>query len=245
MPLINLYGGLGSGKTLFLTMISYINKHSLNMKLVSNFTLKGIKYEKFSLHTYINAGYSNCIIFLDEGYVYLDSRSSQNSSNKLMSYALFQSRKKNVFLFITVQLLFSLDIRYRSLADYCISCENLYTKFRYTIFNPKDISTYSQVVLPIEEAENFYEFYDTNEIIAISNDSIDFMNEEEKNLKIKEYSKEINEQYQQDYIRNHPNKDIFKIPKIPKYYIDNYLSKRSIDKKFGTLIYNRIRSLSI
>jgi len=184
------YGALGSGKTLLLAIIS---KYA-NRKIVSNFKLH-VPYEEFSLQKFVNAEYENCIILLDEGYVYLESRLSMTKKNRASSYVLFQSRKKNVNLYITVQLISTIDIRYRTLTDAWILCEGLTKKgYKYT-FMDGTTGIRRSTYLPLEKAKLFYSIYDTNEIIGIQEDYGEYMGKNEAQEFINKVVKEIRNAY--------------------------------------------------
>lgn len=198
--LITILGNLGSGKTLFMVINAFF---SSNLPIVSNFKLNfGNKkeIEPFDLKKFIRAEYENCIILLDEAYNYLESRISSNELNRIMSYILFQSRKKNVTLYITAQLYSSIDKRFRQLTDMLIIA-NKTNRFNYTITDFNSTKSFS---ITFEKAAQFYQMYNTNEIIQIQNKKIIFNNltSENKMSEIQFLADEIIEFYKKDEITN-------------------------------------------
>ncbi len=227
--LINVFGNLGSGKTLLLTAIAVLNP---KRKVVSNFHLKR-EYEEFSIDKFMKSSYHDCIIFLDEGYTYLDSRLSMSTQNRLMSYTLFQSRKKSVEIYITMQLTFSLDIRYRELADYNISCTQLSDGFEYIIFRPNDVDSFANAFLSLEMAQQFFPVYDTNEVIQSGKDSIVFLSNSEKLEKIKKLSEEVLAEYKENPVFSNGRK-----LKISKSYLKIWLMKKGLEQDYTNLLYD-------
>lgn len=59
----------------------------------------------------------NCILILDEAYLYMDSRSGQSKMNKLFSYFIAQTRKRDVDMFVAVQHIDLVDKRLRRAVD--------------------------------------------------------------------------------------------------------------------------------
>jgi hypothetical protein len=163
--LILVQGNCGSGKTLFLTMIGYYS----TKRIVSNYNLFYPKschknVVELDFDKFVKAEYDNCLIFLDELYAYLEARLSGNSINLLISYILFQSRKKNLTIYGTTQLLSSIDKRFRGLVDIFVYCQPLHNAFSYSFFVNRKFS--SSINIPIEKAELFFDYFDTNQIIS-------------------------------------------------------------------------------
>lgn len=161
-------GNVGTGKTLFLVMLAKLSK----IKVVSNFNLK-FCYVKFDLEKFLKAEYDNCLILLDEAYAYLESRVSASELNRLMSYMLFQSRKKSLDLVLSAQLVSSLDKRFRRLANTLIICGvKTNVEFQYRITS-RDYNRTITKILPYENAKRFFNEYDTNEIIRPENAEVE------------------------------------------------------------------------
>lgn len=229
-------GGLGSGKTLLMVILSQYSK----LPIVSNFEIK-MDYEELDIHKFVKSGYDNCNIFLDEGYVYLDSRLSQKKRNRLMSYVLFQSRKKSVNIFITVQLRGSLDIRYRSLADYIISCQNKGNKFRYTIYRPNDPSYNASAIIPYEKALDYFKLYNTNEVIADFDSSFQFLSDQEKLEYAKEHADKFLKDWKHTYFSQHPKATVLKAP--TKSAIRIWIVENELEMEASKILYDYVKSV--
>lgn len=223
-------GNLGSGKSLFLTILAIFSKK----QVISNFTLN-TNYEKFDITKFINAEYDNCMILLDEVYQYIDSRNSQMDMNRFFSYILFQSRKKSIDLYLAAQLVGTIDVRFRSLADCVVNCEKSNEGFVYTIFAPSNVNENFVSVLPYEKAEKFFKFYDTNEIIfdVKPNEQLKFMKPKEKMKKIKLIAKDI--------IAEFKKKDKGKKKKISRAFVSVYCMEKGLDSRIVSDIHNYLK----
>ncbi|KKL82217.1 hypothetical protein LCGC14_1986920, partial [marine sediment metagenome] len=63
-----------------------------------------------------------CVLFLDEMYQIADSRSSGSKLNKLFTYFMVQTRKRNVDVYFCTHYLDHVDLRLRRAADIRNSC---------------------------------------------------------------------------------------------------------------------------
>ncbi|MGQ4876464.1 MAG: hypothetical protein ACP6IY_20565 [Promethearchaeia archaeon] len=194
------------------------------MKVVSNFHLN-YPYEEFSMDKFVNAKYNNCVLLLDEAYVYLESRLSMSERNRATSYILFQSRKKNLNMYLTMQLRSTIDIRFRTLADAFISCQGLTRHgYKYTFINRNGLT--STIYLPLEKAYQFYAMYDTNEIVQIKDRNyFAFKTPEEQ----KKYINEIVENVKKDYPE---------ITKYTKQFLKWYFFNQNIDNKVLDIVHS-------
>ncbi|MBD3197350.1 MAG: AAA family ATPase [Candidatus Lokiarchaeota archaeon] len=187
--LVIVVGDLGSGKTLFLT---YLAKHS-KYKIYSNFNLRLNNYHKLTIKKLLELEESQkSLVFIDEAYTWLESRSSGRSINKLLSYIYFQSRKRNLDFFLTAQLAHTIDRRFREMFDYCIKCETKGPYFHYAIFNRKRLIT--RLKLRYDKAKKYFPLYDTFQII-MEEDAINLawqaLDREDKIKEIKKLKEEF------------------------------------------------------
>lgn len=67
----------------------------------------------------------DCILLLDEAYLYIDSRSGQSKMNKLFSYFVAQTRKRGVEMYVCVQHIDLIDKRLRRAVDERGTCKYL------------------------------------------------------------------------------------------------------------------------
>lgn len=155
-------GNLGTGKTLFLTMIGYYSDKAVVSNFKTNFPNK--KSIEFDVNKFMRCEYENCIILMDEAYIYLESRLSGSEKNKLMSYILFQSRKKTVDLYLTVQLRSTIDKRYRELTDVYMLADLTDLTYNYLI-KTRGNKYFGLIKLLKRKVIPLYAMYDTNEVI--------------------------------------------------------------------------------
>lgn len=179
--IVGVIGKRGSGKTL--TMVKQImddlNKGK-NIFLNFHLKLKHInkKYHK-KIHLlddeffkdYENFKLRNCSLFLDEIYVYIDSRTSGSKRNRIWSYFINQTRKRDISLYYTVQLFSSVEKRLRLQTELFIFPsikENNKEKFIVnTIAIPQDFSEMPKIKGKfIFKGNDYYKFYSTDEIVS-------------------------------------------------------------------------------
>jgi len=155
----SIIGNIGSGKTLLLVIIG---KHS-KKKIFSNFQLDLKLYNELEVIDLLNLE-NDIIVFIDEAYTWLESRTSMSTLNRYLSYIIFQSRKRNIDIFTTSQMFSSVDIRLREQSDIIIECKRVDDNFQYTFRNSnhKKISTF---ILPFSKAKKYFPIYNTYEIV--------------------------------------------------------------------------------
>ena len=163
-------GGLGSGKTLFLTWLGlknvgdsevYANFHIIHPKVKF---LTPVGFVKLALSTNKNKKY---VILLDEVYGWLDSRCSASRTNRLLDIVGLQSRKRNMDIFYTAQLGSSVDLRFRDITDIIVKCEKIPNYgFYYSINRQtwRGIKT-KKYFIPLDAASKIWRFYDTTEVV--------------------------------------------------------------------------------
>ncbi len=185
--IIGLEGDNGSGKTVFLAMISDDIK---DKPIWSNFKLfKHPNYIPLYLDNIIhmennyNEYKKGLVMYIDEAYTYFESRLSNRSTNLYLSYKTnYQWRKRLLDVYLTFQDISSIDKRFRLRFDIIIECgyrepfskepfvyNYLKIKQKKNKFNRKIIFT---KVYPYEFMEKYFKHFDTNEIIEPSNISI-------------------------------------------------------------------------
>lgn len=212
MTLTTIVGDVGDGKTLFMTIMSAISNTSLT---VSNYHLKNYphKTELLDIGKFVNAEYDNCNILLDECYAYLESRISNSTLNLLMSYILFQSRKKSVNLYTTSQLFNTIDKRFRLLSDFVVDCKCIFhyeydestktdkkiiEKFVYTIIKTKT-NQIKIFELLFSTALEFFNMYDTLELIEsehMKNAKMQFITKSDQSKLVNELFDNVIDEYE-------------------------------------------------
>lgn len=173
--LIGLEGGLGSGKTIML--VRYLKRDSeKGHKILTNFGTKNFKTGSLDVQellVYSKEGIelNNITIGLDELTVFVDCRVSMSKANRIFSYFVLQSRKRNVNIYYTTQDMRMIDKRIVNHTPIVIYCEKLYRnnvevdgyrKYKiYDFRNPRQ-PVVSRFIMNIKP---YYDYYDTNEVI--------------------------------------------------------------------------------
>lgn len=120
-------GGMGSGKTLSMVREAY-GYHLAGFTVYSNFGLcfPHRKITKQIFESMLDNSFElrNAILCLDEVYVWMDSRMSSSSSNRLLSWFFNQTRKRSVRVLMTSQTFDQLDRRLRHRTDLVIRCKS-------------------------------------------------------------------------------------------------------------------------
>jgi len=139
----------------------------LKREIYSNYKLNLSNYKDLTLPI-LSKLPNNVNVFIDEGYTWLESRVSGSKLNKLISYLLFQSGKRGLDIYITAQLFSTVDLRFREQSSLIIYCQKHNNDFYYTILN-REKGYSKQLVLPYENAKQYFKLYDTLEIIEPAN----------------------------------------------------------------------------
>jgi hypothetical protein len=174
--IVGIEGGLGSGKTILMTRY-LVKDFKSGHRIYSNYGLKQIDYELIDLSKILDMhkdgfNLSDCSLGIDEITVFADCRKSGSKLNRVISYFILQSRKRNVDIYFTTQNLNMVDFRLLDYMDFQILCEKVHNKVglevegyaKYTVFDLRDIRniTIKKFVLKLT---NYYQFYYTNEVI--------------------------------------------------------------------------------
>lgn len=167
MTLVNMVGGIGSGKTLFMTADSVASDRA---HLYSNYTIHDPRYVDLAPEMLADPLLRDAIILLDEVYAWLESRTSGKDINRYMSYILFQCRKKDIDIYMSEQLISTVDLRYRDMIDFEVRCKAIPNYkhpigFRYHIIDVHEQLMY-KAYLSIEDAARYFPLYDTYQTIS-------------------------------------------------------------------------------
>jgi len=158
-------GPRGNGKTL-LMVVRLLRRYRNGYKLFTNFGIR-VKHEKLDAKRLAAMGTDlrNCAIGVDEIHVLLDSRNSMKERNRILTYFILQTRKRNVVLFYTTQDEGQVDIRLRRNTDYWVYCRRLGKTpyFSYKIYDGLTGDFLGQFIL---DGRKYYGEYDTEETIT-------------------------------------------------------------------------------
>lgn len=164
--IIAICGGLGSGKTLLMTR--YAHKEYLQgKKIFCNYGLK-FNHEKIDLVHLLDLKpeLQNSGLFMDEIYIYIDSRLSMAKRNRMLSYFIFQTRKLGVTLYFTSQHIGQVDVRLRNMIDILCVCKQTFKKdwFKVDMVDYRDFPDVRQNTF-IYKGNPYYNMYDTLELV--------------------------------------------------------------------------------
>lgn len=174
--IVGIEGGLGTGKTIL--MVRYLKKDSENKhELYCNFGLKGVPYGPLDVLEILKmqegkVTLQNVSIAIDEITVFADCRTSMKKLNRLLSYFILQTRKRNVTLYYTTQDINMIDLRLANHTDIRILAEKIYTGDgkdltdyrKYTIYDLRDLRNFNFTTFFLDISQ-YYNYYDTNEVI--------------------------------------------------------------------------------
>jgi hypothetical protein len=105
----------------------------------------------------------NTTLLLDEAYLYMDKRNSSTKMNKMFSWFIAQTRKKNVNLLICVQKENLIEFRLEQAATHFIKCSPLGKTGRFInlVKNRKNGERFTQIVNGLD----YFDMYETDEMI--------------------------------------------------------------------------------
>lgn len=260
MPLNNFIGDVGSGKTIYLTKLLLDAIEKSNRQVRANYHLfpdlkcknKAMKLIEDHKPVPDNLLMNNFIILepemlislnasevgIDEAYSWLESRTSGKDMNKFLSYILFQARKKDLEMYTTDQILETIDVRFRLLANREIICENTGKGFKYTIRRLSRWHNYKprRLFMPNALAEKYFDRYNTYELISPIDENMIFNITQNKEELLEEIDGIVTE-----LLKNAPAN------KYTKGMLEAWCLKNKKPKKMAERIYNqmKLRALKI
>ena len=172
---------MGGGKTLSACAFSVMDWLEADRKIIANFHIKldaanrfehikDVKEGDFEFLTHERFVYMmehdevlyDCTVILDEAYLMVDSRLSQQGYSRLMTYFMLQSRKRDVDLYVTTQQFENIDVRFRRNANVRALCRYNYEAQVCTV-RLVDLNSGVRRRVRIYGPE-YFPFYDTREI---------------------------------------------------------------------------------
>lgn len=151
----------GGGKTLLLTIFGFLDYDVEGIEIKSNY--------KTTFSEYVNPvqilklELENCTLLMDEAWSQVDSRSN-SLAQRLNTYMFVQSRKSDVNVYYSSQLLGAVDLRYRDLSETKILAERLSYGFRYTLFDHMG-NMEGEFIIEDEQADPFFEMYNHKDLV--------------------------------------------------------------------------------
>ena len=162
--ILGFIGKMGSGKTL--SMTKYAKEYfDQGCKIYSNYNLN-FKHEKIDIKKLLTMDddLQNAVILLDEIHIFIDSRESMRKKNRLISYFITQSRKRNLILMFTTQQMHQIDKRLRTNCNYFIMCSKKQVGSEAYIRN-MIVSEDDKRRVTFVKASDYYDLYNTKQII--------------------------------------------------------------------------------
>jgi hypothetical protein len=231
MTLTALVGDLGAGKTLFLTNQAIED----DRPVYSNYEIKIDRYHALTPEMLVDIE-GPALIIIDDAYDWLESRLSGRDINRYFSYVYFQSRKRGLEFMISIQLLSTIDLRYRDMITYLVLAEKIEdVGFQYTIVKNTMRQQKAKVLfLPYENAEELFPMYNSWEYMPtidaeLMSKVIEATNPEGLNIEVANMAREI--------ITKNPNK------KITKGFVKDYLIQNKKPLNHTEHVYNRIQTI--
>jgi hypothetical protein len=169
MVLFAIVGELGAGKTLALSYLAWNNWFKKQRKIFSNYNFYGFPFTPIktvpSLDKMKQGFFSG-----DELWLWLDSRTTKNEKNRIVSSILLKSRKRGITIAYTTQSIHQVEKRIRDVTDFIayplMSVDN--TWCRLEIFRGPKPSMGSRINPPLYfMCEPIYSCYNTYEEVQV------------------------------------------------------------------------------
>ena len=161
--LVVILGAKGSGKTLFATRMAINSKRDV----YANYWIDIENYKPLEIMDFIDLP-NNVDVMIDEGYTWLESRTSSFFLNRFLSYILWQSRKRTIDIYLTAQRFRSLDLRFRDESDILVKCKTRLDlekdDFKYAILWVAE-NKEKHFTLSYKDAKKYFDKFDTYEIV--------------------------------------------------------------------------------
>lgn len=128
-------GNQNSGKTLSMVLFAYryyIKGYEIYSNVGLNFPYNPLTKSVLEEFTKNQIQFKKAIFLIDEAYLFFDSRSSISKKNKIFSYMILQTSKRDINLFVTAQFFKTLDVRFRDHCFFQCFCDrHIYYKDKY------------------------------------------------------------------------------------------------------------------
>jgi len=224
--LVIVLGPKGSGKTFFTTTRALNSKR----EVYANYYIDIENYNHLEVMDLVDIS-NNVDIFIDEAYVWLESRISGFFLNRFLSYMLWQSRKRDIDMYLTAQKFRALDVRFREECDVIVKCKprtNLeLDPFHFSILWLAE-NKENHFEMTYESAKAYFPLYDTYQIIEpYTKEELEFELLKRDPEKRWEKAMKIG-----DRIRRDNDKETLTHP-----ILKARLMKNGIDKSFEELVY--------
>ena len=161
---------MGQGKTLFLTAMGAIAQIKQGRAIYANYHLKNLEYRLFNLEEFyklFKGDYGelrDANLLLDEAYLFMDARASSSKINRLFNAFTFQTRKRNVNMYLATHNVNRLDKRTRSAIDFQGKCR-FNKESKILTVRLKNLHNGRRRTMKFH-GPTFYDYYDTEEVVV-------------------------------------------------------------------------------
>src|SRR3972149_32408 len=193
-PLTDIYGDMGSGKTIFETYIAWKNP---DIPVFSDYKLNLPNFNPLEIDELMTLKVEKAIILFDEIDEYLNNRRSMSNLSLFLNTVMKQTRKRKLEVLGATQLFDTIDTRFtRQTKLSVIALGELQDGKLFYDLIYKSIFGNSIVSLWVKKSdfEKLYDKYDTSEPIMpehIQDLGIDIKNRKKFNIVIEELANEI------------------------------------------------------
>ena len=169
-PIFCVVGDRGEGKTLTATALAYLYHTIDHQQVISNYTIKNMDATKITFKELYGLwqNLKDCVIVLDEVHIGADAYNFFNKNVRDLTEFITQLRKRHITLIMTTQRVQTLAKRLRDMIDYTLQCTKLNDSLiGIQVFNmrvPDDESFVKEFAI---DGTQFYNWYDTDEIITL------------------------------------------------------------------------------
>ena len=168
--LMDIYGDRGSGKTLIMTYFA-VKADKLNIPTIADYKLNLPNFVPLQIDDLLNLSYDTALVQFDEFDVYMNNRRSMSNLSLFINNAIKQSRKKNLDIMSSTQLLDTIDWRFTELTNISIIAYGIIEIkkkefFRYDIVLKSMFGNkIRKLLLPVDFMSTIWNLYDTDEPI--------------------------------------------------------------------------------
>lgn len=181
---IGFIGQVGSGKSLSLVYEAYkyyLRGHTVYSNIKLNFPFIPLTFGRLQQMIENKEQLQDAVLLIDECHVFIDSRNSMKKRNKIVSYFILQTRKRNVRLLYTTQHLAQVEKRLRDTTDIIVFNKNLSNQtslvssgeYKPTYIRQEFLFQWSDNPKPktrVIYGDPVFSLYDTREIIDMEDD---------------------------------------------------------------------------
>lgn len=224
MSQVIIFGDIGTGKTLLAAIMAIHDTR----KVLANFEIKIDRWSMLEPQM-LNDIHEPTLVIIDEAYSWLESRMSGNSINRYLSYCLFQSRKRQVDFVLTAQLLSTLDLRFKNMADVYIVAERNRKGFVYTVMYPGRRGR-KVLTMSLDTAAKYWDKYDTMELVNPIDDELLYKVTQDKSTVIPTIDVAVGE-----LVKERPANE------WTKGMVADYCMEKMMPNSYVELIYNRMK----